>query len=121
MPTWNHLAHYITSTLPPSEEGVLYHPQLLSKVHKLSLRQSFGEDVRNLLIYEDILELHSPSLNNVPNEVVLDLNVLGPVMKYWILREFDATLIITVNDCQVQLLIKYPCGHLVKPYGLTTR
>ena len=85
MPTWNHLPHYIISTLPPSEEGVLHHPQLVPKEHKLALRQSFGEDVRNLHKCGDILELHNPSLNIVPDEVVPDFNVFRLVMKAWIL------------------------------------
>ena len=29
-------------------------------------------------------------------------------------------VIITINDCRVQLLSKYPYEHLAKPYGLTT-
>lgn len=85
MPTWNHLPHYIISTLPPSEEGVLHHRQLVAEEHKLALRQSFGEDVYNLLICGDILELHNPSLNIVPDELIPDLNMLEPVRKHWIL------------------------------------
>jgi hypothetical protein len=70
------------STLPPSEEGVLHHPQLVPEEHKVSLRQSFGEDVYNLLIDGDIMELHSPSLNTVLDKVIHDFNMLGPIMKH---------------------------------------
>ena len=98
----------------------MHYPQHFSEAHKLALRQSFGEDVRNMLICGNILELHNPSLNTVSDEVVSDLNMLGLVMKHRILRELDVTLIISVNDCRVQLLIKCPCEHFAKPYGLTT-
>ena len=75
----------IYSTLPPSEEGVLHHPQLVLAEHKLALKQSFDEDACHLVIRGDILELHNPPLNIVHDEAVPDLNVLGPVMKHWIL------------------------------------
>lgn len=42
--------HYNNSTLPPSEEGVLYHPQLIPEEHKLALQQCFRKDVCNLFI-----------------------------------------------------------------------
>ena len=40
------------------------------------------------------------------DEMMSDLNVLGPVMKYWILREFHATLIIAVDHSWLQLRVK---------------
>jgi hypothetical protein len=61
------------------------------------------------LICGNILELHCSLLNLVSYEVIYDLYMLGPVMKHWILKEFDTTLIITVNDCGIQLLIKQSC------------
>lgn len=37
MPTWNHLTHYVISTLPASEEGVLHN--LLQKVELYKVLQ----------------------------------------------------------------------------------
>ena len=77
--------HCIDSTVPPSEDGVLNHPQLIPKEHKLAFFQGLGEDVHNLVIYGNVLELHNPPLNIFPNEVVPNLNVLGLVTKHSIL------------------------------------
>ena len=68
--------------------------------------QGLGENVCNLLINANILKLNCPSINPISNEVVFDLYVFRPVMKHWILREFDATLIVAVNDCRPQLMTK---------------
>jgi hypothetical protein len=40
-----------------------------------------------------------------------------PFMKNRILKEFYATLIVTVNHRGPQLLTKYPNQQLAKPYG----
>ena len=66
--------------------------------------QGLGENICYLVIYRYILQPNCPSLNPVTNEVVPDLNMLRLVMKHWILREFYANLIITVNDSRRHLL-----------------
>jgi hypothetical protein len=68
--------------------------------------QGLGENICNLIICRNVLQLNCPSLNPVTDEVVPDLNRLRPVMKHWILREFYATLIITVNHGRSHLLTK---------------
>ncbi|KAH9327158.1 hypothetical protein KI387_007336, partial [Taxus chinensis] len=42
------------------------------------------------------------------------------VMKYWILREFDTTLIITVNEFRLHFLTCQLCSQLANPEGFTT-
>jgi hypothetical protein len=71
-----------TSTLPLSEGDILHHTKLVPEVFKLHLRQRFGENVCNLLICGYVLELHCSLLYHVSDEVVFDLNMLQPVMKY---------------------------------------
>jgi hypothetical protein len=79
---------------------------LLDQEHKLPFDQIFREDVYNLLICRNVLKLHNSSLNIVPDEVIPDINMLRLVMEHWILREFNATLIITMNGDRLQLLAK---------------
>jgi hypothetical protein len=70
-------------------------PSLFLKKTNLPFK-GFGENVCNLLICGDILELDCSLLDPISDEVIFDLNMLGPVMEYWILIEFDTTLIIIV-------------------------
>ena len=37
---------------------------------------------------------------------ISDIEVLGPIMKYWILREFDTTLIIAIDHSWIHPLTK---------------
>jgi hypothetical protein len=67
------------------------------EVDMLAPWQGLGENVYNLLISWNILKLNCPSMNPISNEVVSDLYGFQPVMKHWILREFDTTLIIAMN------------------------
>lgn len=67
-------------TLPLSEEGILHHSKLVFEEHKLPFHQGFGENVYNLLIYGNILKLNYSLLDHVFDEVIPNLNMLGPVM-----------------------------------------
>ena len=91
-----HLVLSNFSTLPLTEEGVLHYTQLVSELYKLSFLKSLRQNVRYLLSCGHILKLNCPSLNPITNEVISDLNMFRPVMENWILRESNATLIITV-------------------------
>jgi hypothetical protein len=96
-------AHMCTLTFPLTEESVTHHSKLVPEKYKLASSQCFGEYVCNLLLCRYALYLHSSSLNIVMDEVIMNIDMLRPVMKKWILREFDATLIITVNHGRPQL------------------
>ena len=63
----------------------------------LPFREGLGKDINYLVISRNILQLQRSSLNPVSDEVVLDLDVLRSIVKHRILRELDATLIITIN------------------------
>jgi hypothetical protein len=52
------------------------------------------------------LELDYSLQHPISDEVVYDLNVLRPVVKHWILQEFDATLVIAVDQGWLKLLTK---------------
>ena len=94
------------STLPLTEEGVPHQAHLVSEEDMVAPWQGLGENICYLNICRYILQLNCPSLNSVTNEVVPDLNMLRLVMKHWILREFYATLIITMNQGRSHLLSK---------------
>jgi hypothetical protein len=69
---------------------------------------------------EELLEEYPLQLLYILTEVISNLDVFRPIMKNWILREFYATLIVTLNHCGPQMHTKYPNQQLAKPYGLTT-
>ena len=81
-------------------------PSLFPKLPKLHLGQRLGQYVRDLLIRSNVKKLHNSFLHHVMNVLVFDLDMLGFVVKHWILREFDTTLIITINPSSLQLKIK---------------
>jgi hypothetical protein len=54
--------------------------------------------------FEDIIKDHCALLNFVYEEMVSSIDV-GVTMKYWILREPDATPIVIVNNNNLQHLI----------------
>jgi hypothetical protein len=42
---------------------------------------------------------HSPSSDTFPNEVKVNLNMLGALMLHRVCREVDSNHIVTVDDC----------------------
>jgi hypothetical protein len=40
-------------------------------------------------------------METIFDEVIPDVNVIWPIMKYWIPRQFDATPIITMYDGRI--------------------
>ena len=107
-------------TLPLTEENVLHHSHLVPEKCMLPSQQGLRENVRYLLISGYVLKLYKSSLNTISNEVVPNLYMLLPMVKHWILREFYATMIITVNHHCSQPLTKQTNQHLAKPYGQAT-
>ena len=104
--TWGTPPQVLNSTLPLTEEGVPHQAHLVSEEDMLAPWQGLGENICNLIICRNVLKLNDPSLNPISDEVVSDLYVLRPVMENWILKEFDTTRIIAVNDGRRQLLTK---------------
>ena len=52
----------------------------------------------NLRIWGNILNNHCSLINSVSNEMLPNVYMLGAVMKHWILRESDTTMIFTVYN-----------------------
>ena len=74
--TWKFLTGYKTSTLPLSKKLILHQSKFVSECFKLPFCQGLGQNIKNLVIYWYILELHYYLLNLVFSEVILNLNVL---------------------------------------------
>jgi hypothetical protein len=85
------------STLPLSEEGILPQPHLIFELFKPLFAQCLGKNIYHLLISLYLIKPHDSSLYTIPDEVIPDIDVLAAIMKHRILRELDATLIVTVN------------------------
>ena len=93
-----YLPCYLISTLPLSEEGILSQPHLISEIFKLLSVQCLGENICHLLISLYVIKPYDSSLYTISDEMIPDIDVLATIMKHWILGEFDATLIVTVNQ-----------------------
>jgi hypothetical protein len=84
---------YPISTLPLSEEGILFQLHLISELFKLLSAQCLGENICHLLISLYVIKPHGSSLHTILDEMIPDIDVLATIMKHWILKELDATLI----------------------------
>ena len=72
---------------------------LLHADHLLQLRESktserLGEDVRELPTSFDELDDDLSSIDTVPKEVKLHVDMFAPVVQNWILREGDGGLVV---------------------------
>ena len=74
------------------------HTNYLTKCLKLNSIKRFGEDVDILSFSRDILKTHNLSFNKIPNEMIPNLYVLSLRMLNRVLRYFDSTRVITINN-----------------------
>ena len=58
---------------------------LLPEVLELHSGQWLHQHISYLFLCQNILELHCSSLHHIPDIVILDLDMLRPIMKHWIL------------------------------------
>ena len=84
-----------SASFPLSREVLLDNTKLVSEVLKLQVRQRLSQHICNLLICDNILELHISLLYHVMNVVILDLYVLRFIMEHWVLCHLYATMVIT--------------------------
>ena len=57
----------------------------LSEVLELQPSQWLSQYISYLFLRRNIQELHRSSLHHIPDIVILDLDMLRPIMKHWIL------------------------------------
>ena len=63
----------------------LENTKILPEVLKLHPSQWLRQRISYLIIHRNILELHCSSLDNIPDIVILDLDMLRLVMEHWVL------------------------------------
>ena len=73
------------SSLPLGRNLDLENNKLLPKVLKLHFGQWIHQHISYLIIRCNILEIHWSPLHNIPDIVILDLDMLRLVMEHWIL------------------------------------
>jgi hypothetical protein len=93
---WRRPSKLYFSTPPLNEEGILNQPHLIFELHKLLFAKCLGEYICHLIICLYVLEPHNSLLYIISYKVIADVNMLATIMKHVILREPDATLIITM-------------------------
>ena len=98
--------HGTKSTLPLTKESVPHNTHLVSEVDMLAPWERLRQNVCYLLIRGNVLEFHNSLLDPISDEVILDVDMLGPLMKHRILRELNTALIVTMNHRRPQLKIK---------------
>ena len=70
------------------------HVDHLLQLRELKTSERLGEDVRELPTSFDELDDDLPSINTVPKEVKLHVDVFAPVVQNRILREGDDGLVV---------------------------
>ena len=70
---------------PSSLPLVRDHTKLVPEVPKLYLGQQLGQYIHDLLICDNVLEIHNSLLHHIANILIFDLYVLELVMEHWIL------------------------------------
>ena len=65
--------------------------------------QSFGEDIGNLIVSINVLNVYCVVLLFLSDEVILNINVLGSFVDFWVVNQFDGTLIITEEERRILL------------------
>ena len=108
------------STFLVKEESVGHNSHHAPEANMLALQQGLAENICHLVISRHICQPNCTSLNPVSDKMAPDLDMFRLVVKYQILREFDTTLIITVNRSRSQLSTKQCDQQLAKLDGLTT-
>jgi hypothetical protein len=101
------------------DEGLLHQEELLYQSLELPLCKEFCEDFSALQINGNIIKNNNSLMYSSFQGNVLDICVLGAMMKHWILKDFDATFTITIHNRGLEHLINQLCNQLAKPNGFT--
>ena len=77
-----------------------------------------GEEIDNLLCGDKVRKGESANQIMIANKVKLNLKVLGPLMKNWIVGTFDGTLVITIKRGRSSNRNTKVYQEMTKPYNL---
>lgn len=71
--------------------------KFLAAAFKLSSSERFCEDVSGLFLRGNELNFDDVFFNFLSSKVEVDFEMLGPLMKHWIVTELDAALIVAIE------------------------
>jgi hypothetical protein len=89
------------STLPLNKKGIILYPNPVSMIFEFSPGECLHQNVRILIFHRNVLKQHDISLHTISEIMIPNIYMLRSVMKYKINPDFNATLIITINHCQI--------------------
>ena len=108
----NHQLHpqdfTLESSLHLTMDMSLNDMKFVLEVLKLHSRQRLGEHIGCLIFCHNILELHLSLLYHIYDVMVPNIDMLGLVMKHWVLRQLHTTLVVIENTSFIWLYIKHP-------------
>ena len=84
----------------------LENTKLLPKVLELHSGQWLCQHISYLIVRRNIMDLHCSPLHNIPDIVILDLDMLRLVMEHQVLRQLHTTLVVTIYTRSIQLKMK---------------
>ena len=70
------------SSLPLGGNLNLENTKILPEVFKLHYGQWLSQHISYMFVSRNMLEIHCSSLHHIPNIVILNLNMLRPVMEH---------------------------------------
>jgi hypothetical protein len=107
-PAWKYLIFILVVVInTPSQLGRYSLPsQSLTEVLELHLGKRFGENIYNPLMCRKVLHVYYFPLHHVSDIMIFYLNVFRSIMKHRVLRELHTTLVITMNNNSIHLIIK---------------
>jgi hypothetical protein len=76
------------------------------EVLELCLGKQFGEYICNLLICKKVLHVYCFPLHHVYDIIIFYLNVFRSIVKHRVLIELHTTLVITMNNGRIHIMIK---------------
>jgi hypothetical protein len=90
----NAITRITCPTFPPLIQRGVCEPKHHFELFKFLSSKRFGEDVHNLLICGTMSQVNSPGLYMISNQMVFCVNVLGSIMEFEILGQFDCRRIV---------------------------
>jgi hypothetical protein len=87
------------STLPLNKKCIILHPNPVSMIFEFSPGECLRQNVGILISRRNVLKQHDIFLHTTSEMMIPDIYMLRYVMKHMINREFNATMIITINHC----------------------
>ena len=94
-------------------------PDPLSMVFEFSPSEYLRQIIYILIFHGNLLKEHASAMHAIFEFVVPDVYVVGPIMKHYINREFNATLVITMYHFRIHLRTKQTNQDLSHPDSLT--